>query len=110
MVRLALKHLFQEVVGDLLLIAGQTGGHRRRHRARPRSASVASATAAAQPSVRSHRAPAAACDNSSPALAATSRVSIGSRARSAVPISNRSPLARSRPSGTPGSPRVTNTN
>ena len=27
MVRLALEHLFQEVVGDLLLIAGQTGGH-----------------------------------------------------------------------------------
>ena len=26
MVRLALEHLFQEVVGDLLLIAGQTGG------------------------------------------------------------------------------------
>ena len=25
MVRLALQHLFQEVVGDLLLIAGQTG-------------------------------------------------------------------------------------
>ena len=28
MVRLALQHLFQEVVGDLLLIAGQTGSPR----------------------------------------------------------------------------------
>ena len=54
MVRLALEHLFQEIVGDLLLTARQTGSPTAPS-ARPRSASEASATAAAHPSARSTR-------------------------------------------------------
>ena len=109
MLGLALQHLLQQVVGDLGLTPDRAAALAPAS-SRPRSESVANTTAAAYPSVRSRSASAASSDNSSPPLAATSRASFASKARTVVPISTRSPPARRQPSGTRGSPRVTNTN
>ena len=108
-VRLAANHLFHEVVGDLLLSAGQFGSPHRGVLAVSND-KAASATAAAHPSVCSRRPSAACSDSSRPPSAATARVSSASSARSAAPTSTKSPPARRRPSRTPGSPRPTNTN
>ena len=101
LLRLVVQHLLHEVVGDLLADRRSAGPPARRHRHVHAATASPARPPAGQPSVRSCSAPAASADSSSPPLAATSRVSRASSASAAVPISNRSPPARRRASGTP---------